>query len=97
MSALRQMRDEGGHGSSTDFVIVDLDPNLVPDEATALVAIAMQLQVAAPSMPKGRSNFCDGLRYLLHLLRRTRPGMEGEARREAQAQPVLFVLHSFEG
>ncbi|KAL3928786.1 MAG: hypothetical protein SGPRY_002241 [Prymnesium sp.] len=54
-------------------------------------------KVTAPNLAKKCNNFCDGLRYLLHLLRRTRPGVEGEARREAQAQPVLFVLHDFEG
>ncbi|KAL1522686.1 hypothetical protein AB1Y20_017662 [Prymnesium parvum] len=94
-SAVRKMREDGP-GGPTDFLVVHLDPKLVLDESTALVATAMQLQVAAPNLSKSRSNFCDGLRYLLHLLRRTRPGVEGEARREAQSQPVLFVLHDFE-
>ena len=41
-------------------------------------------------------SFCDGLRFVLHLLRRTQPGCQGEQRREAQAQPVCFVLHDYE-
>ena len=41
-------------------------------------------------------SFSDGLRHMLHLLRRARPGAQGEGRREAQAQPVCFVLHDFE-
>lgn len=124
------MREEGEVGGRTDFLVVNLDPKIILDEGTALVATAMQLQascthflnppfeecacsfrsrgrcvcipvscpqVTAPNLAKKCNNFCDGLRYLLHLLRRTRPGVEGEARREAQAQPVLFVLHDFEG
>ena len=77
------------------FHRVDLHALLVPDEPTALMAIASQLRVAHGGMTM-RGSFCDGLRYLLHLLRRARPGCEGEGAVEAQGRPVLFVLHDFE-
>ena len=77
------------------FHRVDLHALLVPDEPTALMAIASQLRVAHCGMTM-RGSFCDGLRYLLHLLRRARPGCEGEGAVEAQGRPVLFVLHDFE-
>ena len=79
-----------GHG----FLRVDLHPMLVPDEPTALMAIASQLRVSGLEHSKG--SFCDGLRYLLHLLRRARPGASGDDAVEGQSQPVVFVLHSFE-
>ena len=77
------------------FLRVDLHPMLVQDEPTALTAIASQLRVLHAHM-QPRGSFCDGLRYILHLLRRARPGGLGDAATEGQSQPVIFVLHAFE-
>lgn len=90
------MPASGGDGPA--FVRVDLHPLLVPDEPTALMAVASQLRVVHSSLTftGSHGSFCDGLRYLLHLLRRARPGMAGEAALEGQSLPVLFVLHDYE-
>ena len=139
---------DGLEGSDCAFLRVDLHPILVPDEPTALMAIASQVGSTPPNLPStraasahtacyrppaplhpfppltplppattltatmratrlwqlrvvhsslsGKGSFCDGLRYLLHLLRRARPGCVGEAALEGQSHPVLFVLHDFE-
>ena len=63
------------------------------DDAGHSSQIAAQLEVVLPGR---QSSFCDGLRYLLHLLRRTRPGLDGDAAVEWQAAPVVFILHDFE-
>uniref|UniRef100_A0A7S2IKV5 Origin recognition complex subunit 4 C-terminal domain-containing protein n=1 Tax=Haptolina brevifila TaxID=156173 RepID=A0A7S2IKV5_9EUKA len=59
------------------------------------MAIASQLRVVHSSL-NPKFSFCDGLRYLLHLMRRSRPGCVGEGAVEGQSNPVLFVLHDFE-
>lgn len=132
-SVLRQLPVATDDSEGTAFLRVDLHPLLVPDEPTALMAIASQvirpsssrwppamayvlsppslasvssqwpsahlptaqLRVAHAEMTM-RGSFCDGLRHLLHLLRRARPGTDGESAVEGQSHPVLFVLHDFE-
>ena len=94
-SALCQLRT-GKRGTSHDFLTVHLHPLLLPDENTALRAVAAQLGLSDKLPSSKFGSFCDGLRFVLHLLRRSKPGAKGEARREAQGQPVCFVLHEFE-
>ena len=84
-----------GRGAGGGFIRVDLHPMLVPDEPTALLFVANQLRVMHSSLST-KGSFCDALRYLLHLLRRARPGERGEDAVEGQSQPVVFVLHAFE-
>ena len=52
----------------------------------------------APVQASRLGSFCDGLRFVLHLLRRSQPGRRanGGGRREGQARPVVFILHDFE-
>ena len=90
-AALRGLRQQDGCG----FLRVDLHPMLVPDEPTALMFIANQLRVMHSNLST-KGSFCDALRYLLHLMRRARPGGHGDDAVEGQSQPVVFVLHSFE-
>jgi origin recognition complex subunit 4 len=92
-SVLSQIEEADVEGGG--FLRVDLHPLLVPDEPTALIAIAAQLRVMHSSL-SAKGSFCDALRYLLHLLRRARPAGAGEEASEGQSQPVIFVLHSFE-
>ena len=95
-AVLRQIGEaDARSGGSGGFLRVDLHPQLVPDEPTALMAIASQLRVMHSALST-RGSFCDGLRYLLHLLRRARPGGAGDDAIEGQSQPVVFVLHAFE-
>lgn len=103
-SVLRQLSEgdaAGGRGNNDGswegegFLRVDLHPMLVEDEPKALMAIASQLRVMHGGLAL-KGSFCDGLRYILHLLRRARPGAAGDAAIEGQSQPVVFVLHAFE-
>ena len=88
----------GADAGGADYLRVDLHPLLLPDERTALHAIAGQLGVLAPVQASRLGSFCDGLRFVLHLLRRSQPGRRanGGGRREGQARPVVFILHDFE-
>lgn len=102
-SSLAQLRspctgDAVGGASSKqhDYICVHLHPLLIADEASALKVIAAQLELTREIEAAKVGSFCDGLRFVLHLLRRARPGAQGEARREAQAQPVCFIIHEFE-
>jgi len=94
-------RASGGEGgaqdlSESEFISVHLHPLLIPDDKTALIALAEQLQVSSAVELSRCVSFCDGVRYILHLLRRAKPAKQLEARRESQAQPVCIVLHEFE-
>ena len=96
LSSLARLHDEG-----IQYHAVHLHPTLITDENIAFRAVAAQLGVAGSvgsgSVGSGSLvSFCDGMRHVLHLLRRSQPGNQGQKRREGQAQPVCFILHEFD-
>ncbi|EOD23897.1 hypothetical protein EMIHUDRAFT_223086 [Emiliania huxleyi CCMP1516] len=92
---LAELRGKSG-AAGADFLVVDVSAVLMTDEVSTLMGIAAQLNLTAQIHMRRFGSFADGLRHMLHLLRRSRPGSQGEGQREGQAQPVCFVLHNFE-